>query len=173
MLQLNCKFVAIAVLFAIMDREKAFKELLRADGQTITTQRLLMFRALARKSPISTTKLTVMMEENGVNRATAYRNLQLLRRLGVTRDVIVHGQRLVELSEDFSHHHHHFWCTSCGKLSDFDNPELDKAIDNTAATLGIQVKSHQVEMSGLCNSCLGKRDAATSRPFQASNGPSH
>lgn len=137
-----------------MAAENEFKKLLRADGQTVTTQRLLMFRALARKSPISTVKLTLLMEENGINRATAYRNLQLMRRLGVIRDLVASGQRLVELSEDFSHHHHHFWCTSCGKLSDFDNPELDRAIEELSKHLGIQVNSHQLEMSGLCKACL-------------------
>lgn len=137
-----------------MIAENEFKKLLRSDGQTVTTQRLLLFRALARKSPISAVKLTMLMEENGINRATSYRNLVLLRRLGVTRDVIAHGKRLIELSEDFSHHHHHFWCTRCGKLSDFDNPELDKAIDQLSGSLGIQVQSHQLEMSGICKSCL-------------------
>src|ERR1700750_159258 len=115
-----------------MDSLKAFKDLLRSDGQSLTTQRLLIFRALARKSPISTVKLGLLMEENGINRATTYRNLQLLRRLGVIRDIIAGGQRLVELSEDLGSHHHHFWCTSCGRLSDFDNPELDQAIDQLA-----------------------------------------
>ncbi len=144
-----------------MNSENAFKELLRADGQAVTTQRLLMFRALARKSPLSTVKLTLLMEGNGVNRATAYRNLQLMRRLGVIRDIIGQGQRLVELSEDFAHHHHHFWCTSCGKLSDFDNPDIDNAIDGMASKLGIQVKSHQVEMSGLCQACNQNQTAAS------------
>lgn len=136
-----------------MDAVKTFKERLRTAGQSVTTPRLLMFRALARKSPISTVKLVLMMEENGINRATTYRNIALLRQIGAIRDLIVNSTRMIELSEDFGHHHHHFWCLRCGRLIDFDNPDLDTAIDAMAGKLGIRVQSHQVEMSGLCRDC--------------------
>ena len=137
-----------------MERLAAFKDALRANGEKITSPRILMYKALTQKSPIPTTKLIALLEQNGINRTTTYRNLAVLRKLGVIQDIIAQGQRMVELGEDFGTHHHHFWCTRCGKLSDFDNPELDLAIDQLSKKLNVQVRSHQLEMLGLCADCI-------------------
>lgn len=137
-----------------MDNLKAFKDLLRVNGENVTSPRVIIFQTLARKSPMTIVKLAALMEETGINRSTTYRNVQLLRRIGALRDVVAHGQRLVELSDDFGSHHHHFWCTKCGRLYDYDDPELDAAIEKMGEKLKVEVQTHQLELSGLCSSCL-------------------
>jgi Fur family ferric uptake transcriptional regulator len=149
-----------------MDNEAQFKERLRATNERLTSPRLITFRALARKAPLSTVKLVALLEGNGINAATTYRNLALFRRLGVIQDIVADGQRLVELNEDFGSHHHHFWCTQCGKLQDFDNPDIDKSIEELSGKLGIKITGHQLEMSGLCSSCLAKGQEPTDHSMQ-------
>lgn len=139
-----------------MNQETLFKERLRSNGERLTSPRLITFRALLRKTPLTTTKLVELLKENGIDAATTYRNLLLFRSMGIIQDVVAGGQRLIELSEDFGSHHHHFWCMRCGKLQDFDNPEIDQAIDQLSERLRIQVKSHQLELSGVCTDCIAK-----------------
>lgn len=142
-----------------MDREIQFKERLRTGGERVTSPRLLIFRALLRKTPLTTVKLVGSLAASGIDPATIYRNLTLFRRLGVIQDVVAGGQRLVELTEDFGSHHHHFWCTNCGRLQDFDHPEVERYVQRVASELGIKINGHQLELSGLCTQCLAAQSA--------------
>lgn len=136
-----------------MDLEKEFIRQLRANGQRVSSARLTIFRMLSRKNAMSVPSLAASMLTNAVDRATTYRTITLLRNLGMIRDVVAGGKRMIELTDSFKGHHHHFWCRSCGKLVDFDDGELEKELHRVAKRLGIQLSSHQLEMTGLCDKC--------------------
>jgi len=91
--------------------------------------------------------------------SSAYRNVTTLIDAGVVRRIAGpddHG--LFELAEEFSGHHHHLVCTSCGKVEDVAPSErLERALGDAAHTLadahGYQVTEHRVELFGLCPEC--------------------
>jgi len=137
-----------------MKQEQEFKDQLRGAGERMTTTRLSIYRILARYSPISMPKLLEKVRQDGIDTVTCYRTLHLFRKLAIVQDVGLGRNRLIELTDDAHSHHHHFWCTGCGKLQDFDNPDIDASIDKLSGKLGVKVQSHQLEMSGLCQRCL-------------------
>jgi Fe2+ or Zn2+ uptake regulation protein len=133
-----------------MEQEDVFKKILQANEERITSPRLMIFRALLRKAPLTRMQLARLLNNDGIDTATTYRNLWLLRRLKIIDDTIINGHRLID---EFKSHHHHFFCTSCNKLIDFNSTKLEKTLDQLARELKVSIDSHRLELSGLCSSC--------------------
>jgi Fur family ferric uptake transcriptional regulator len=85
-------------------------------------------------------------------RASIYRALELLaeHRL-VERVEVGDGQARFERARE--HHHHHLVCERCGRLVAFDDPGLERAIDELSDRLGVRVSSHDVLLRGACERC--------------------
>ena len=139
-----------------VEQQKIFQEQLRNAGERVSSPRLTIFQVLLRHSPITIPKLVTLLQEQAIDPSTTYRNIVLFRKLGMINDVISKGLRLIELSDHFSEHHHHFICRNCGRVIDFDNRELEVALSTLALTMDVEVTSHHIEMSGLCNKCMQK-----------------
>ena len=87
-------------------------------------------------------------------RATVYRALELLVDHGLAERVLVgEGQARFEAVEPSGHHHHHLVCGQCGRLVAFDDPGLERAIDDLSDRLGVTVDSHDVLLRGACERC--------------------
>ncbi|MHB1569994.1 MAG: Fur family transcriptional regulator [Solirubrobacteraceae bacterium] len=87
-------------------------------------------------------------------RATIYRALDLLVDHGLLERVIVGGgQARFEPVEPSGRHHHHLVCGQCGRLVAFDDPGLERAIDDLSDRLGVTVDSHDVLLRGACDRC--------------------
>lgn len=130
---------------------------MRANGERVSSPRLAVFRALKRKNAISIPDLVNAMEESAIEPSTTYRNIKLFRELGMVRDIVTGGKRMIELTDSFRGHHHHFWCRNCGKLIDFDDAGIEKELQTLAARLNFQIMSHQLDISGLCAKCKNQK----------------
>ncbi len=87
-------------------------------------------------------------------RASIYRVLDLLVEHGLVERVAVgHGLARFERSEAGGEHHHHLVCEQCGKLVAFDDPALERAIDDLSERLGVRVEHHDVVLRGACDQC--------------------
>jgi len=133
--------------------DKEFISRLKAGGERVTAPRITIFRLLSRHSPLPMRKLTERARADGVDTVTVYRTVALFQRLGLMREIGVGSHRLLELTDDFGEHHHHFWCGRCGRITDFDNPDLERSIQEAAGKLGITVDTHQLELTGTCADC--------------------
>ena len=84
----------------------------------------------------------------GINLSSVYRTVNLLRDLSVVRRIqLGDGAQRYELAEDYRAHHHHFVCEACGRIEDVRRCPLE------GADLGITVRSHHLELFGLCRHC--------------------
>ena len=96
-----------------------------------------------------------------VSRATVYRTLDLLARMGiVTKLSLGDGQSRYEFkSSEREEHHHHLICTHCGKIinySEFLDEELrlvKKTEDRLAKKYNFKILDHNIEFLGLCKKC--------------------
>lgn len=87
-------------------------------------------------------------------RASIYRVLDLLVEHGLVERVAVgDGQTRFERAHPSGEHHHHLVCERCGRLVAFDDPGLERAIDDLSARLGVTVESHDVLLRGACARC--------------------
>jgi Fur family ferric uptake transcriptional regulator len=92
--------------------------------------------------------------ERRVSRASIYRILEELERLGAVQRVDI-GQGLVryEPARGDKHHHHHLVCDHCGALQPFSDPELERAIRRLSQRVPLAVSDHEVVLHGACADC--------------------
>ena len=69
--------------------------------------------------------------------------------------------KMIELADVKDEHHHHIFCESCGAVYDFEvdshiEKELEKEIIKIKSKYDIIVKSHSLELLGLCKTCRDK-----------------
>ena len=64
------------------------------------------------------------------------------------------GKAVYELNE--GQHHDHFVCTSCGKVEEFYDPEIEKRQHAVAKAKGWLVQDHTMALYGQCAHCAAK-----------------
>jgi Fur family ferric uptake transcriptional regulator len=90
----------------------------------------------------------------GVGRATVYRALEQLERLGLIQKVDLGGDASgYERVDPGGHHHHHIVCEQCGRVVTFEDDRLEQAIVALAERPDFKVSSHEVTLRGECASC--------------------
>ena len=98
-----------------------------------------MYRQLARKDP-------------HIGLATIYRTLNLFCEAGLAQARHFGTQTQYD---NVSHkgHHDHLICTSCGKIVEFSNEDIERLQEEVAHRNGFTIQTHKLELYGLCASC--------------------
>lgn len=89
-----------------------------------------------------------------VGRASIYRILDELERLGLVQRLQV-GQAMAryEPIRTDHEHHHHLVCDSCGSVTPFSDPELERAIEELSHRVPMRVAEHEIVLHGSCRDC--------------------
>lgn len=136
--------------------ESELVELLAQGGVRATRQRLEVLGELARE-PDDATAQTLwrrLRERQGssIGLATVYRTLSLLSEKGVVDALSHHGGELCyRLCGDA--HHHHLVCSSCHRVVEIRECELDDWLGRVSAQHDFVTTSHTIELTGLCPTC--------------------
>lgn len=95
----------------------------------------------------------VLLEEHSdVGLATVYRVLMQFEQAGILmRGHFESGKAVYELDE--GQHHDHFVCTTCGKVEEFYDAEIEKRQQIVAKAKGWVVKDHAMALYGQCSEC--------------------
>ena len=131
---------------------------LRHVGQRYTSQRRALVDILA-AAPAPLTLPQLLERSVGLAQSSAYRNLAVLERAGVTHRIVTSGDHACwELAEDLTEHHHHLICNACGDVTDFTVPSeiergLDSALAEAASGAGFSALHHRLDLVGLCARC--------------------
>jgi len=90
-----------------------------------------------------------------VGRASVYRALEQLERLGLVQRIeVCRGTAGYERVDPAGHHHHHAICRDCGRMVPFEDPRLERALEHVAGEMpGFAVAEHDVVLRGLCDRC--------------------
>lgn len=95
--------------------------------------------------------------DRGIGYATVYRTLKLLAESGVASERrFGDGLSRYELADDDDDHHDHLICVSCGTITEFEEPRIEKLQDAVAERHGFRVESHRHELYGVCAACQRK-----------------
>lgn len=130
--------------------------LLKEKGLKFTEQRRrLLQKALLHHRHFSAEDLYESLRKmrSGISRATVYRTLKLL----ASHDVLdVHdfdrGYRLYE-SRIGRHHHDHLVCLKCGRITEFENPDIETEQEKVARHYRFKILSHSHKIYGMCSRC--------------------
>jgi Fur family ferric uptake transcriptional regulator len=95
-------------------------------------------------------------ERSDIGLATVYRVLTQFEQAGILlRRNFESGKAIYELNE--GQHHDHFVCTSCGKVEEFYDPEIEKRQQAVAKAKGWVVEDHSMALYGQCANCAKAR----------------
>ncbi len=139
----------------IQQRQHQFQQYLVRSGLKATRQRELIARAFfATSSHISAEALyrRVNGRDRRIGLVTVYRTLKLLKDAG-----LAHERQFGEGRALFEHatkrHHDHMICTHCGKITEFENCEIEELQEQVARRFGFTLQDHKLELYGLCQEC--------------------
>jgi len=95
------------------------------------------------------------LREDGqvVGIASVYRALDLLSRMSLVHRLDLADAAYYEPAHPGGEHHHHVVCDRCGKVSQFEDDELEAAIERLAGRLKYTVAGHDVVLRGSCPDC--------------------
>ena len=129
---------------------------LRRRGQRVTSQRLVIHRALRELGHHATAEDVLEAVRNqlpGVSLPTVYATLELLEELDLVRRVSRAPH--AALYDPRPDAHHHLVCTRCGRVEDFDaEVELAGAV-RAARRAGFRRTHGELVVSGRCAACSG------------------
>jgi Fe2+ or Zn2+ uptake regulation protein len=143
--------------------ETSIADRLRSMGQRLTPKRRALVDVMTRaRHPMTIGE--ILAQDASLALSSAYRNLTVLEHAGVVRRVVTdEDYARFELAEDLTEHHHHLICEACGLVEDFEvRLELERAVDAELASIarrrGFAVRSHRIDVIGLCPACAAKSE---------------
>ncbi len=98
----------------------------------------------------------LLNDHSDIGLATVYRVLTQFEQAGILeRSHFESGKAVYELNE--GQHHDHLVCTSCGKVEEFYDAEIERRQQMVTKTKGWVLQDHAMSLYGLCADCAAKR----------------
>jgi Fur family ferric uptake transcriptional regulator/Fur family peroxide stress response transcriptional regulator len=147
-----------------VDTDQDLIALLRARGQRVTPQRLVIHRVLRERDrhlSADDVREAVKHALPGTSTPTIYATLDLLAELGLVRRIDVGtGAALFDSRAD---DHHHTVCRRCGKVEDLNAPNDLSPVLDAAARARFRPEQVDLVVSGLCAGCAAEERRAAGR----------
>jgi len=140
-------------------RFEDFRRLSREQGLPLTEQRKVILEAVLDLDDHPTADRVheaVVRRDPGVSRATVYRSLEGLARLGVIARACHPGKAVRYDSRTTKHHH--MICLRCDEIFDFSDPRLDALPLPDKPPMGFRVSGLQVQLRGICRRCREREE---------------
>jgi Fur family ferric uptake transcriptional regulator len=105
---------------------------------------------------VTAKEISARLHERGqdVGVASIYRTLELLDKLSLARRVdVAEGVARYEPVNPDGEHHHHLVCDSCGSVTAFEDPALERAIARLSKRMDYEIEGHEVTLRGECPDC--------------------
>lgn len=135
-----------------LERTEIVKRL-KAKGLKVTPQRFAVYANLLSRSdhPTAEQLLTDLNKDFPVSsQATVYTSVQLLKEVGLVREVLL-DQGAARYDGNVAPHHH-FQCRKCKAIADIAWEKLSQ-VDLSQLGSGLVAESYEVIVHGLCENC--------------------
>ncbi len=140
---------------ARIPNDDALRRALRDAGLRITAPRVSVLRLLRRaRLPLSHPEVVVRLADRGWDRATIYRNLTDLSRVGLARrtDLGDHVWRFEATGTGGRHRHPHFVCRRCGRVICLPHTTVEIHADADAPS-AVRSGDLEIQIKGRCDRC--------------------
>ncbi len=98
----------------------------------------------------------LLNDHSDIGLATVYRVLTQFEQAGILeRSHFESGKAVYELNE--GKHHDHLVCTSCGRVEEFYDAEIERRQKMISVDKGWILQDHAMSLYGLCGDCKSKR----------------
>jgi Fur family ferric uptake transcriptional regulator len=143
-------------------RQRGLAEMAKQHGLRLTSQRRLIFSIL--ESADTHLNAKEILEEArkrapGIDQVTIYRNLAVLKKLGVVDEL-----DLLHLRGDEHYYearqtraHSHVACLECGEVLEYYTPAMKQINQELEREVGFSVSFSRIEIGGYCAACRKNR----------------
>jgi len=91
--------------------------------------------------------------QQNIGIATIYRTLNFLEEVDLISSISFGKDGKKYESNNKNQHHDHIICTSCGKIVEFLDEEIEKLQEDVAIKNGFKITDHTMQIYGICNEC--------------------
>jgi Fur family transcriptional regulator, ferric uptake regulator len=142
----------------ILEKKKTFNSFAASKGLRSTRQRdiiLDIFLSTHQHLSVEDLYLKVKSSYPGIGQATVYRTLKLFAEAGLAREILLHDGQTRYEHVGAGEHHDHLVCTQCSTIVEFENETIEQLQQEIASRHGFMIRSHKLEIYGLCAACRG------------------
>ena len=133
-----------------------FKNILRQEGLKYTPQRVAVLKEIIKDQQHRECEdiyLALRHKGSHVSRATVYRTMDILVKNNFARKMEIGDGRVRYESKVDSPHHDHLVCTSCGKIMEFVNQDIEDLQNKIAKRYHFKLQRHIHQLFGICREC--------------------
>ncbi|MDY0052707.1 MAG: Fur family transcriptional regulator [Aliarcobacter sp.] len=133
------------------------KKIVKQKGLKYTEQREIVLSVLLKAQDHLTAEevyneIKKEYQESNIGIATVYRALSFLEDVDLIAS-IAFGTDGKKYESNAKSHHDHLICTSCGKIIEFFDDEIEKRQDKIAKKNKFKITSHSMQLYGTCETC--------------------
>ncbi len=146
-----------------VSEKRQFEDLLKRDGLEDLESRLAILDTfLSTEEHVTVKKLSQMLKERGFkfDKDFIADTLRLFCQYGFAVKKEFQDQEPRYEHRHVGKHHDHFICTRCGQIIEFYDPQLEALQLHIANNFGFHSLQHKMEIYGMCQKCMGKREPA-------------
>jgi Fur family ferric uptake transcriptional regulator len=142
----------------VPDIEAILERLARQGYRLTGPRRAVLDEVVRREVPFTSADLRTTMQQHAptIGRATVFRTLDLLARLGVVQRIHedAEGGRCHMYLACDAGHHHHLICQGCGAVADFaEEAALENLMHRVEQQTAYRIEGHRLELVGRCPAC--------------------
>jgi len=133
------------------------KKIVKQKGLKYTEQREIVLNVLINATDHLSAEevyndIKKIYKESNIGIATVYRALSFLEEVNLITS-IAFGADGKKYESNAKAHHDHLICTSCGKIIEFMDNEIEKRQDKIAKKNNFKIVSHSMQLYGVCQDC--------------------
>jgi len=138
-----------------MIHKNGLRETLHSSGRRLTRQRRLVLKVIEEnREHLDAEALydRAKVLDPNISLATVYRTLAVLKEMGLVEDHrLGEGHAHFEATREAPHYH--FACSGCGRVIEFDAPEVRQVVRRLSRQEGVEVSSAHLVLAGRCAQC--------------------
>jgi Fur family transcriptional regulator, ferric uptake regulator len=131
-------------------------ERLKHNGYKLTNARMVVLNVLqALGGHVTSAQIleAVSATDSSIGRASVFRTLELLARLGMVRPTYLENSLTPHYVLLPDGHHHHIICTRCNRVIEIESCGLEALTRQLEETLNVKLSGHLLEFYGECADC--------------------
>jgi Fur family transcriptional regulator, ferric uptake regulator len=128
------------------------KEHLSKKKLKLTRQREMILDGFLKADHITAEELhrEMIRKNEVVGLATIYRTLNLLCEVGIGQQRYFGDNKTIYDNVSRKKHHDHLICEKCGKIIEFESPDIERLQEEMASRHGFKLNRHRLELYGEC-----------------------
>jgi Fe2+ or Zn2+ uptake regulation protein len=138
-----------------MAQVSSLPESLHTSGRRMTRQRRLVMQVI-QENPghleVEAVYALAKASNPKISLATVYRTLAVLKEMGMVKEHAL-GQSHAHFEAAPEKPHYHFTCRKCGRVIEFDAPQVVQIVHAVSKREGLQVTDVHLFLSGYCANC--------------------